>query len=605
MRIAGVLAPMLLAGSLLVAPAARAQDTPPTVPADPGDLRVEAGVAPGAVVPDPRPGEAFADPAVAALQRTAGQVQRELGELSARIETAQGALAAATADLERARAERRAADAAVAAQQEEVDEFSRSVFTAMGRPDEFQLLVTAASSKDLLDGTSMINRLRAAQDERLTGALRRQRDARAAERTAGEVERAATEQKARLDRFSEDATNRADAVSAELRDPIEAANAAVVAQQRAQRDRNATTAANWDDYTGRLAAAGITPPPAAALRDPERLPAGLAPLPGADGGDQAGVAQATVDGERLLVLPAETIDAVSAAVEALGSPYVPHGGGTGPVAYSCDGLVRSVFGGAGLDLPATAARQLATGRPVPSADAQPGDLVFVGPAKYGVQSVGIVLDDRSMLAADARLAGVVVADMPAGESVLGVVRPALGPRPAGDVADVPRRADGELTWRCGGVEVPRRSGAGNAAGAGQAAGAWGGYPNGLIPTAALCPIGVGSHVLRCDAAQMFGALSQAFADSFGRPLCVTDSYRPFDAQVDLYRRKPALAAVPGTSNHGWGLALDMCGGVQSFGTPEYGWLAANAPRFGWVNPGWARQGQGREEPWHWEFTGQA
>jgi hypothetical protein len=113
--------------------------------------------------------------------------------------------------------------------------------------------------------------------------------------------------------------------------------------------------------------------------------------------------------------------------------------------------------------------------------------------------------------------------------------------------------------------------------------------------------GVGNHVLRCDAAAAFGALNQAYAARFGAPLCVTDSYRTFDAQVRLYAQKPALAAVPGTSNHGWGLALDLCGGAQSFGSPQYAWLRANAPSAGWVNPEWAWPGRGREEPWHWEF----
>ncbi|PRX48533.1 NlpC/P60 family protein [Prauserella shujinwangii] len=591
MRLAGVLAPLLVAG-LVTAPAAGARQDPP---ADPGVPRVESGVVPGAAVPDPRPGEAFADPEVAALQRTAEQVQRELGELAGRITAAERDVRTATARLDRARAERRRADAEVAAQQTEIDEFSRSVFTAMHRPDEFQLLVTASSARELLDGTSLINQLRARQDQRLGGALERQREAVAAVEAAERAERAAADRKARLDRLRGDATNRADAVSAELRDPIRAANDAVVAQQRAQRDRNAETAANWRDYLGRLADAGITPPPAAALRDPAGFPPGLWPLPGADGLDQAGVAQTGTGEDRLLVLPEETITAVSAAVDALGRPYVPGEGGTGPVAYSCDGLVHTVYDRAGLTVPRTAARQLATGRPVRQADARPGDLVFAGPERYGVQSVGIVLDDATMLVADARLAGVVVADLPAGDSALGFVRPALGQGPA---REVPRRAAGELRWRCGGVEVPPRKAA-----SGQAAGAWGGYPNGLIPTAALCPIGIGSHFLRCDAAQAYAALSRAYAAAFGAPLCVTDSYRTFGAQVDLYRRKPALAAVPGTSNHGWGLALDLCGGAQSFGTPQYRWLAANAGAFGWVNPGWAQPGRGREEPWHWEFAG--
>jgi hypothetical protein len=191
------------------------------------------------------------------------------------------------------------------------------------------------------------------------------------------------------------------------------------------------------------------------------------------------------------------------------------------------------------------------------------------------------------------LAGVVVTDLPAGDSLLGVARPSLPTRPA---VPVPQRSDGGLPWRCGGVELPPRA-------AGEAAGAWGGYPNGFIPLTALCPIGVGSHVLRCDAAQSFQAMSAAFGSAFGRPLCVTDSYRTFDSQVRLYALKPALAAIPGTSNHGWGLAIDLCGGAQSFGTPEYAWLTRYAGAFGWSNPPWAQPGRGREEPWHWEFVG--
>lgn len=299
-------------------------------------------------------------------------------------------------------------------------------------------------------------------------------------------------------------------------------------------------------------------------------------------------------GEGLLVLPAEVVDAVTAAVGALGKPYVPGrsavSAGTGPTAYSCDGLVRAVYGAA---VPAGVADQFAVLAPVPRADAQPGDLAFLGPVKYGVQGVGVVLDGRTMLTADARLAGVVVTDLPAADTVLGFARPSLPAQPAREVA---KATDGGLPWRCGGVELPPRA-------AGEAAGAWGGYPNGFIPLTALCPIGIGGHVLRCDAAESFGAMDQAFAAASGRRICVTDSYRTFDAQVRLYGGKPALAAIPGTSNHGWGLAVDLCGGAQTFGSPEYAWLAANAPVFGWSNPSWARPGGGREEPWHWEFVG--
>lgn len=125
-----------------------------------------------------------------------------------------------------------------------------------------------------------------------------------------------------------------------------------------------------------------------------------------------------------------------------------------------------------------------------------------------------------------------------------------------------------------------------------------GYPNGLLPASALCPLAVGDgHRLRADAAAAFNRLYAAY------PVCVTDSYRTYGAQVDVYARKPGLAAIPGTSNHGLGLAVDLCGGIESFGTPAYQWMKAHAPTYGFVHPAWAEPGGNRPEPWHWEFNG--
>lgn len=134
-----------------------------------------------------------------------------------------------------------------------------------------------------------------------------------------------------------------------------------------------------------------------------------------------------------------------------------------------------------------------------------------------------------------------------------------------------------------------------------------GYPNGLIPTSALCGIGIkigsGAAVLRCDAAAAFRKLAPAYAQAFGHPICLTDAYRSYAQQVAVYRERPSLAAVPGTSNHGWGLAVDLCGGLQTAGSPQDRWMHANAGRFGWAHPKWAEPGGSRPEPWHWEFVG--
>ena len=128
--------------------------------------------------------------------------------------------------------------------------------------------------------------------------------------------------------------------------------------------------------------------------------------------------------------------------------------------------------------------------------------------------------------------------------------------------------------------------------------------NGFLSGASLCPLEIGGgHRLRTDAAKAFDLMNRAHLASVGTPLCVTDSYRSYPEQVDVFKRKPGLAATPGRSQHGWGLAVDFCGGVQTFGSAEHAWMQINAYRFGWVHPAWAQQGGSKPEAWHWEFQG--
>jgi LAS superfamily LD-carboxypeptidase LdcB len=87
-------------------------------------------------------------------------------------------------------------------------------------------------------------------------------------------------------------------------------------------------------------------------------------------------------------------------------------------------------------------------------------------------------------------------------------------------------------------------------------------------------------------------------------MCVADSYRTYERQVQLYAERPHYAAHPGTSEHGWGLAVDLCGGIETDGTPQNIWMRTHAAQFGWFHPTWADQGGGGPyEPWHWEFAG--
>ena len=130
------------------------------------------------------------------------------------------------------------------------------------------------------------------------------------------------------------------------------------------------------------------------------------------------------------------------------------------------------------------------------------------------------------------------------------------------------------------------------------------YANGFLPTSVLCPLRMApGHRLTAAAAASFDRLSAARQSATGSPLCVTDSYRDYASQVDVFSRKPSLAATPGYSQHGWGLAVDMCGGVENAGSEVFQWMAANAPSYGFVHPAWAEPGGSRPEAWHWEFKG--
>lgn len=117
--------------------------------------------------------------------------------------------------------------------------------------------------------------------------------------------------------------------------------------------------------------------------------------------------------------------------------------------------------------------------------------------------------------------------------------------------------------------------------------------NGRLDETALSLIGIGNHRLAPAAAEAFRRM-RADAAAQGIAIGATDSYRDYDQQVDLVSRKGlysngGLAAQPGTSQHGWGLALDL--DVDESGLA---WLRANAARYGFFE-------DVPREPWHWEF----
>ncbi|WNM24238.1 M15 family metallopeptidase [Demequina capsici] len=122
------------------------------------------------------------------------------------------------------------------------------------------------------------------------------------------------------------------------------------------------------------------------------------------------------------------------------------------------------------------------------------------------------------------------------------------------------------------------------------------YANGRVPASQLCSISFApGQMLQCDAAQALERADAAYMAETGQHLSFTDTYRSYASQVATRAAKPTTAAVPGTSNHGWGMAVD-------FDPASAAWMTAHGAEFGWVHPAWARSGGSKPESWHLEFV---
>lgn len=168
-------------------------------------------------------------------------------------------------------------------------------------------------------------------------------------------------------------------------------------------------------------------------------------------------------------------------------------------------------------------------------------------------------------------------------------------------------AESESVWTAAEAERVKRAASARAAAVSGGAGTPAGYSdsqNGRLDPSTLCPIRSGILV-QCNAAAAFARMDEAFRAAFGQQISVGNGYRSYSQQAAMRGGANAsLVAPAGKSNHGWGLAIDLGqGGIYGYGGAGYKWLRENGPSYGWVNPSWAWQGNGREEPWHWEYVG--
>ena len=123
--------------------------------------------------------------------------------------------------------------------------------------------------------------------------------------------------------------------------------------------------------------------------------------------------------------------------------------------------------------------------------------------------------------------------------------------------------------------------------------------------------------LMADASDALDSMISEFNNSTftgKQKLIFTDGYRTLARQQALYAKYGSgRAAVPGTSNHGWGIAIDMYWGVRTsmtnqidirpsaFKHPMYLWFLNNGSKYKWFNPIKLRDDNGTDEWWHWEY----
>jgi predicted chitinase len=121
----------------------------------------------------------------------------------------------------------------------------------------------------------------------------------------------------------------------------------------------------------------------------------------------------------------------------------------------------------------------------------------------------------------------------------------------------------------------------------------------------LTSVGIGDHMLLPQASDDFKKMVNDMPSNIKTSLKLSDSYRPLKVQCNILdwnhfnntkkkRKKGTTStpvAYPGTSNHGWGRAIDI--------SPKevQDWVRNNGEKYKWC---W---GEVKSEPWHFTYCG--
>jgi len=150
-----------------------------------------------------------------------------------------------------------------------------------------------------------------------------------------------------------------------------------------------------------------------------------------------------------------------------------------------------------------------------------------------------------------------------------------------------------------------------------------GQKNGQLAPGILKKCGVGSALMCEPAARAMRAMAAHLESQLKTELSHVGAYRTLKGQETLFlsryttkklpgrptkkwngvtywqKPKTAMAAVPGFSNHGLGLALDLCekvnGKIVSISPRAVKWLIKHAAQYGF-------SAEAQSEPWHWRYV---
>lgn len=134
--------------------------------------------------------------------------------------------------------------------------------------------------------------------------------------------------------------------------------------------------------------------------------------------------------------------------------------------------------------------------------------------------------------------------------------------------------------------------------------------NGQIDTATLTEVpaylralhGNTDRYLNPVAAKQLIQMNAAYRAHFGTNITINEGYRTLATQHSYYATLGAsIAAKPGTSNHGMGLAIDISGKVTIGGSQGSEWINSYSRAFGWDRP--AIFDRTTTEYWHVNFVG--